>query len=84
MQAIKTISSKGQISLGKEYAGQHVVVDEIEPGVWTIKVGDFIPANERWLHEPEVATRLDRALRWAADNPPAETDLDELEQRIEG
>lgn len=85
MQTIKTIGSSGQIVLGKQYAGQRVVVDELEPGVWMIKVGEFIPDNERWLHEPEVKASLDEALRWAAEHPePVESDLDEIERRIEG
>ncbi len=82
MVAVKTIGSSGQIALGKQYAGRHVLVDEVEPGVWVIKVGDFVPDNERWLHEPEVEARLDRAVRWAEDNPPRETDLDDLERRL--
>lgn len=84
MSTVKTIGSSGQIALGKEYAGRHVLVDEVEAGVWVIKLGDFIPKNERWLHEPEVRASLDRAIRWAEENPPTETDLDELERRIEG
>lgn len=83
MPAIKTIGASGQIALGKQYAGQHVLVDELEPGVWMIKVGEFAPANERWLAQPEVAQSLDRGLRWAAENPPEETDLDDLERRLE-
>jgi predicted nucleotidyltransferase len=38
--------------------------------------------NERWLHTPEVKAELDEALAWAADNPPRETDLAELEKKI--
>lgn len=84
MRTVKTIGASGQIALGKEYAGRHVLVEEVEAGVWVIKLGDFIPENERWLHQPEVRASLDRAIRWAGENPPAETDLDELERRIEG
>jgi len=40
--------------------------------------------NERWLHTPEVKAELDEALAWAADNPPRETDLAELEKKIFG
>jgi hypothetical protein len=60
------------------------MVDELEPGVWVIKVGEFIPKSERWLHQPEVRETLDRALDWSAENPPAETDLAELRRRLEG
>lgn len=83
MGSIKTIGVSGQIALGKQYAGRHVLVDETEPGVWVIKLGQFIPENEKWLHEPEVSARLDRALRWAEQHPAAETDLEVLERRLE-
>jgi hypothetical protein len=83
MPAIKTIGTSGQIALGKQYAGHHVLIDEIEPGVWLIKLGEFIADNERWLHEPEARGRLDRAIRWAEKHPhSAESDLDELERRL--
>lgn len=38
--------------------------------------------SERWLHTPEVKAQLDGGLAWAADNPPHETDLAELEKKI--
>ena len=53
MAVIKTVGSSGQIALGKQYAGRHVMMDELEPGVWIIKLGEFVPDNERWLHAPE-------------------------------
>jgi len=85
MSTIMTIGSSGQLELGKKYAGQQVLVDEVQPGLWTIKLGGQIPDNECWLHEPEARARLDRAVRWAEDHPEtAETDLDEFERRIEG
>ena len=82
MTTINTVGRSGQISLGKQYAGQHVLVDEIEPGVWIIKVGEFIPESERWLHKPEVKAQLDRAIHWAEQHPPQETDPDELQGRL--
>ncbi|MGH8610437.1 MAG: DUF2080 family transposase-associated protein, partial [Gammaproteobacteria bacterium] len=33
MAVVKTVGNSGQISLGKEYAGRTVLMDEIEPGV---------------------------------------------------
>jgi hypothetical protein len=79
---VKTVGSSGQISIGKQYAGRHVLVDEREPGVWVIKLGDFVPDNERWLHDPEVKAQLDKSLAWLSQNPPRETDLDELEEKL--
>lgn len=82
MAVIKTVGSSGQIALGKQYAGRHVMVEELEPGVWVVKLGEFIPDNERWLHTPEVQADLEKSFAWAAKTPPRETDLNELEERL--
>ncbi len=52
MGIIKTVGRSGQISLGKKFAGQTIMLDEIQAGVWIIKLGRFIPDNEKWLHAP--------------------------------
>ena len=84
---VKTISPGGQISLGKQYAGQQVIVDKIEDGVWMVKTAITIPHNELWLHQEPTKSRLDAALketalRYADGKMPAPTDLDELEARL--
>ncbi|MGH8162385.1 MAG: hypothetical protein ACRESR_09680 [Gammaproteobacteria bacterium] len=76
--AIKTVGSSGQISLGKQYAGRHVAVSETAPGVWVVKLGEFVPDTERWLHEPAVAESLDRASVWAERHPPAQSNIQDL------
>ena len=42
---------------------------------------DQVPESERWLHQPDNAARLDRALA-AIDQPPTEADLDALEELL--
>lgn len=42
-----------------------------------------IPDNERWLHTPEMKAKLAHADEWMRDNPPRETDIDELLNRLE-
>lgn len=79
---VKTIGQSGQISLGKEYAGRTVLVEELEPGVWLVRTAQVVPDNERWLHAGTVPERLDEALGWAARHPVAESDLDALEQHV--
>lgn len=81
--AIKAVGRSGQVSLGKKYAGRTVQVEEVEEGVWTIKVGQFIPDSERWLFDPEVSRELDEAIAWAERTPRSETDLNELKERLE-
>ncbi|OQW89658.1 MAG: hypothetical protein BWK78_07475 [Thiotrichaceae bacterium IS1] len=81
MTTLETIDARGQIMLSKQYAGRQVSMAEIEPGVWIIKLGEWIPKNERWLWEAETKAKLDRAIAWAEEHPPEETDLDLLAQR---
>jgi hypothetical protein len=81
--SIKTIGRSGQVSLGKKHAGRTVLVEEVEEGVWTVKLGEFIPDNERWLLDPEVSKDLDEAIAWAESTPRSETDLDDLKERLE-
>jgi hypothetical protein len=50
-------------------------------GVWVIKTAQTIPHAELWLHQPQTADRLDRALA-AMDHPPKAADLDALEQNL--
>ena len=76
MQSVKVVGSSGQISLGKEYAGQPVLVEEIEEGVWLIKIARVIPDNEMWMHEQPAKTRIGKAVEWAGKNKAAETNLE--------
>jgi len=84
MAFIKTIDASGQITLGKEYSGKTVLVDEIEPGVWMVKVGAFIPDNERWLNEPVAKAKLDEAIAWAEANPACVDNLAVIEAAVHG
>ncbi|HEX9860905.1 MAG TPA: hypothetical protein VGB23_06830 [Nitrospirota bacterium] len=83
MQAhqIKTVGSSGQISLGKEYAGRTVLVDEIEEGVWIIKTATVIPDNEMWMHEEPAKSRIGKAVAWAQKHRPSETDIEALSEK---
>jgi hypothetical protein len=79
---VKTIGGSGQISLGKEFAGRTVMVEELEPGVWMIKTAQVIPDNELWLHTPEVRASLDRALSHAHSTKREESDLPTLARKV--
>lgn len=83
MSVVKTIGSNGQISLGKEHAGKSVLVDEVEPGVWVVKIGQFVPDSERWLHAPEAKAKLDEAITWAEKTRPSDN-FAEIEAAING
>jgi hypothetical protein len=79
---VKTIGSSGQISLGKQFAGQTVTVEQVEDGVWLVKAARVIPENELWLHTPEMSKTLTQAIRWADEHPAEGSDLDALERKL--
>ena len=83
-QQIKAIGSNGQISLGKQFAGRQVLVEEREPGVWLIQTATIVPDRELWLHTPENKERLQRALASAAGTAPTESNVDILQRNLEG
>jgi len=81
-QQVKTIGSNGQVSLGKEFAGKMVLVEQIEEGTWIIKCGEFIPDSEKWLYQADNITKIEKAIAWAEKNKPSEN-FDEIIQDIE-
>jgi hypothetical protein len=80
---VKVVGANGQISLGRQYAGRQVLVEEQAPGVWLVRTATVIPDNERWLHTPAAQAALGRALEWAADNPPSDADIDAVTGKLQ-
>lgn len=80
--SVKVVGSNGQISLGKEFAGRQVLVEEQEPGVWLVRTAMVVPDNELWLHEPRAREDLQRALLWAQSNPPRDSDPDAIAKEL--
>ncbi len=76
--SVEVVGVDGQITLGKQFAGQQVLVEEREPGVWLVRTATVIPDNERWLHEPQAAADFERGLAWALANPPDDGNTDAL------
>ena len=75
---VKVIGANGQISLGKQFAGRQVLVEEQESGVWLIRTATVIPDNERWLHGAQAASDLARAIDWSTQNPASDAQADRL------
>jgi len=80
---VKVIGTNGQISLGKQYAGRQVLVEEREPGVWIVRTATVIPDNERWLHDPKVAADLQASMDWAVAHAASDADTDDTLKRLE-
>ena len=62
---VQLVGTNGQISLGKQFAGRQVLIEEQEAGVWLVRTATVVPDNERWLHAPSAADDLAKALAWA-------------------
>ena len=81
-QQVKVVGNNGQLSLGKEFAGQMVLIDKLDKGTWVIKKGEFIADSEKWLYQADNLDKLDKALSWAENNKPNEN-LEEIANKVE-
>ncbi|WP_144158005.1 hypothetical protein [Paraburkholderia sp. BCC1885] len=71
---VKLVGASGQISLGKEYAGRTVQLEQRGPGEWLVRTVRIIPDNEAWLHTAEALADLTEAVAWEAKNRPRKSD----------
>jgi hypothetical protein len=74
--SVRLIGANGQISLGKQFAGRQVLIEQQEAGVWLIRTATIIPDNERWLHEAKAAAEFARAIAWSTQNPASDSQTD--------
>ena len=79
----KIVGTSGQISLGKQYAGQHVIVEEVEPGEWRIQTAITIPKRQAWVHTQGAQAALGDALEWATKHEPKATSLTALTKKLQ-
>ena len=78
---VKVVGTNGQISLGKQYAGRQVRVEEYEPGVWLVRTATVVPDNERWLHGPQAAADLQTAMAWSVAHAASDADTEDTLKR---
>jgi len=81
--SVKVVGVNGQISLGKEFAGRQVLVEEKEPGVWLVRTAQVIPDNERWLQQTGARDDLERAMDWSQRHPAQASDPETLLKKLE-
>lgn len=80
--SLKVVGTNGQISLGKQFAGRQVLVEEREPGVWLVRTATVLPDNESWLHQPKAAADLQKAVSWAQNNAPSDSSVDAVIKKL--
>ena len=68
MSALKTVDEKGRLTLGREFAGRTVQVEQEADGAIVIKFCRVVPEREAWLWENETAhAMVTRGLKQAHD-----------------
>jgi hypothetical protein len=75
---IKVVGKSGQISLGKSYAGKTLRLERRRDGTLVLTAVAMVPESQLWTLQEPNRSRIERGLAWAAETPPAETDLDDL------
>ncbi len=80
--SVKVVGANGQISLGKQFAGRQVLVEEREPGVWLVRSATVVPDNESWLQQPKAAEALQKALSWAQNNEPSDSSVNAVLKKL--
>lgn len=77
---IKRVGKSGQISLGKQLAGQYFREQRQEDGS-IVLVPVVVISKSHWSVRDEGKIR--KAIAWAAENPSKESDVDELAVKAE-
>ncbi|HBL30987.1 MAG TPA: hypothetical protein DD490_29490 [Acidobacteria bacterium] len=80
---IKTVGKSGQISLGKSFAGKTLRMNRQGDGSILLTPVAMIPESQLWTLQEPHRSAIAKGMAWAAENPPVETDLDELLARRE-
>ena len=84
MLNVKQVNKQGQISIGKKYAGKKVRIDEYPDGTIVLEPVEIISEFELKLFKSKTfQDRLKTFDRWESINPPAESDLSALEEKLE-
>lgn len=78
---IKVVGKSGQISLGKRYAGKTLRLERHQDGTVVLTAVAMVPESQLWTVQEPHRSRIQRGLAWAAEAPPAETDVDDLVKR---
>ena len=73
----------GQITIGKELAGQQVQIEKQDNGTFLIKKGQFIPDNEKWLYRDNNLEKLMKAVEWSENNPRRTDNFEEIMNKLE-
>jgi hypothetical protein len=75
---IKVVGKRGQLSLGRRYAGKILRIERRRNGSLVLTEVQTVPQSQYWTLTRPASSRISRGLAWAKQTEPAETDLDAL------
>ena len=78
---IRKVNVHGQITIGKELAGQQVQIEKKNNNVFIITKGQFIPESEKWLYQGDNIERLNKAIANSVGKPRSDN-FEEIKKRI--
>ncbi len=67
-QKLLTVASNGQISIGKEWAGRHIILEEVSNSEIIIKSGTFIPDSQAIFFSESAIESLNEFNKWEETN----------------
>lgn len=77
---IVTVPANGQISIGKEWAGREVQIEQIEDGQILITSGSFIP--DATFTSKKALDQLQAYNQWEKNSIPKKTDLKAMRRKL--
>jgi hypothetical protein len=80
--SIKVIGDNGQISLGAQYSGREVLVEEQEPGVWLVRIVTVIPDTAPTRHQLLTVVEPQHELSWSQDHAASEGNMGIMQDTI--
>jgi hypothetical protein len=75
---IKVVGKRGQISLGKRYAGKTLELQRLDDGSLLLRAVAMVPESQLWTLEEPHRSRIARGLAWAAHTEPRASASDSL------
>ena len=77
----KVVGKRGQISLGKSYAGRTFRLERFKDGRMVLTAVVLVPETQLWTLTEPNRSRIARGLAWAAETKPEESKVKTLLSR---
>lgn len=64
----RTVDKRGRVALGQDFAGQLVIISDIDDTTVQVTKAEAVPAREAWLYKnPEALAAVKEGLQQARD-----------------